>query len=93
MSEISKKIPLNSKNDASVSHVSHAPFSLCISSERPSFDEAFASVARLLEGRNNILVLAGAGMSVSCGIPDFRSKDGLYSGLDVAVSIVFWNVR
>jgi len=26
-----------------------------------------------------ILVLTGAGISVSCGIPDFRSKDGLYA--------------
>lgn len=25
------------------------------------------------------MVLTGAGISVSCGIPDFRSKDGLYS--------------
>lgn len=30
----------------------------------------------------NILVLAGAGMSVSAGIPDFRSADGLYATLN-----------
>jgi hypothetical protein len=29
----------------------------------------------------NIIVLTGAGCSVSCGIPDFRSKDGIYSRL------------
>jgi NAD-dependent deacetylase sirtuin 2 len=29
-----------------------------------------------------ILILAGAGMSVSSGIPDFRSPDGLYATLD-----------
>lgn len=27
------------------------------------------------------MVLTGAGVSVSCGIPDFRSKDGIYSRL------------
>lgn len=26
-----------------------------------------------------IVVLCGAGISVSCGIPDFRSKDGIYA--------------
>ena len=31
---------------------------------------------------NNILVLAGAGMSVNSGIPDFRSANGLYATLD-----------
>jgi len=34
---------------------------------------------RLLRVSKRILVLTGAGISVSCGIPDFRSKDGLYS--------------
>ena len=29
------------------------------------------------------LVLTGAGVSVSCGIPDFRSKDGVYARLAV----------
>ncbi len=27
------------------------------------------------------MVLSGAGISVSCGIPDFRSKDGIYATL------------
>ncbi len=30
---------------------------------------------------NNILILAGAGMSVASGIPDFRSSNGLYATL------------
>mmetsp|Transcript_5177 Transcript_5177/g.7296 ORF Transcript_5177/g.7296 Transcript_5177/m.7296 type:complete len:622 (+) Transcript_5177:52-1917(+) len=48
-----------------------------------TFTEGFTSVVNLLRGRKNVLVLAGAGMSVSCGIPDFRSKDsGLYNTLD-----------
>jgi NAD-dependent SIR2 family protein deacetylase len=33
----------------------------------------------LLEAAKNIVVLVGAGISVSCGIPDFRSANGIYS--------------
>eukprot|EP00934_Nitzschia_sp_Nitz4_P001355 Nitzschia sp. Nitz4//scaffold2_size372955//333736//338351//NITZ4_000472-RA/size372955-processed-gene-0.138-mRNA-1//-1//CDS//3329546925//1355//frame0 len=48
-----------------------------------SFDKTLDGVVRLLQGRKNIVVLVGAGISVSCGIPDFRSKEsGLYSNLD-----------
>ncbi|WFC97759.1 NAD-dependent histone deacetylase sir2 [Malassezia yamatoensis] len=36
-------------------------------------------VLHLLKNAKNIIVLCGAGISVSCGIPDFRSKDGIYS--------------
>eukprot|EP01084_Bolivina_argentea_P229419 387216_1 len=32
----------------------------------------------------NIAVLAGAGLSVSAGIPDFRSKGGFYNTLDLS---------
>ncbi|KAJ3050259.1 NAD-dependent protein deacetylase sirtuin-1 [Rhizophlyctis rosea] len=39
-------------------------------------------VVRLLKESKNIVVLTGAGVSVSCGIPDFRSKNGIYSRLD-----------
>ncbi|XP_037921601.1 NAD-dependent histone deacetylase sirtuin-1-like isoform X2 [Hermetia illucens] len=38
-------------------------------------------VVRLLRTCKNIMVLTGAGVSVSCGIPDFRSSDGIYSRL------------
>jgi NAD-dependent deacetylase sirtuin 1 len=33
----------------------------------------------LLQTAKRIIVLTGAGISVSCGIPDFRSENGLYS--------------
>jgi NAD-dependent SIR2 family protein deacetylase len=38
-------------------------------------------VCHLLKERRKILVLTGAGVSVSAGIPDFRSKDGIYEKL------------
>jgi NAD-dependent SIR2 family protein deacetylase len=59
------------------------PFALS-DEKKCTFAKSFEGVARLLHGRKNIMVLVGAGISVSCGIPDFRSKDsGLYSTLDV----------
>lgn len=38
-------------------------------------------VAKLLAKANNIMIVTGAGVSVSCGIPDFRSEKGIYSRL------------
>jgi NAD-dependent SIR2 family protein deacetylase len=35
----------------------------------------------LIHQSKNIIVLTGAGCSVSCGIPDFRSRDGIYARL------------
>lgn len=40
-----------------------------------------AAVVQLIGQSRNILVLTGAGVSVSCGIPDFRSRDGVYRRL------------
>lgn len=39
-------------------------------------------VVNLIRQSNRIVVLTGAGVSVSCGIPDFRSKDGIYARLN-----------
>lgn len=38
-------------------------------------------VVELLRNAKKVVVLAGAGISVSCGIPDFRSENGIYSRL------------
>ncbi|KAI0766676.1 DHS-like NAD/FAD-binding domain-containing protein [Trametes elegans] len=35
----------------------------------------------LIQRSQRILILTGAGISVSCGIPDFRSRNGLYASL------------
>ncbi|CAO1613777.1 unnamed protein product [Parajaminaea phylloscopi] len=36
---------------------------------------------QLLRSSQSTIVLSGAGISTSCGIPDFRSQDGLYARL------------
>eukprot|EP00953_Heterococcus_sp_UTEX-ZZ885_P024808 13532-Heterococcus_DN1.PRE.1 len=38
-------------------------------------------VVELIQEKSNILIIAGAGLSTSAGIPDFRSENGLYSML------------
>jgi len=40
-------------------------------------------VVDLIKTSRKIIVLTGAGVSVSCGIPDFRSRDGVYARLAV----------
>ncbi|KAJ9477763.1 NAD-dependent histone deacetylase SIR2 [Pseudozyma hubeiensis] len=40
-----------------------------------------ADALSLISTRNKIMILSGAGISVSCGIPDFRSHDGIYASL------------
>jgi NAD-dependent deacetylase sirtuin 1 len=40
-------------------------------------------VINLLQTCQKIVVVTGAGISVSCGIPDFRSRDGIYARLAV----------
>ena len=39
-------------------------------------------VVELLAKANNVMIVTGAGVSVSCGIPDFRSETGIYSRLE-----------
>ena len=63
----------NTKKNKLGEHV--APFPLYDDVDKASFDQGWASVVAMLKGRKNIAVLTGAGISVSCGIPDFRSKD------------------
>lgn len=52
---------------------------------RPNINDvsSIEDVIRLLKCSKRILVITGAGISVSCGIPDFRSKDiGIYQNFD-----------
>ncbi|OAV92885.1 hypothetical protein, variant [Puccinia triticina 1-1 BBBD Race 1] len=46
--------------------------------ELNSIDDAVS----LIQRAKKILILTGAGISTSCGIPDFRSENGLYSQLE-----------
>lgn len=44
-----------------------------------SVDKKYEQCAYLINNAKNITFLTGAGISTSCGIPDFRSKNGWYS--------------
>jgi len=69
-------------NDQNHTNLTSSSFAIEIS-ENDIFREGITSIANLLKNKKNIVVLTGAGISVSCGIPDFRSKNtGLYSTLD-----------
>ncbi|KAJ1349926.1 hypothetical protein KIN20_005605 [Parelaphostrongylus tenuis] len=51
--------------------------------EKLSAYNSFEDAVDLFRTRKRILILTGAGVSVSCGIPDFRSRDGIYARLHV----------
>jgi len=51
--------------------------------EKLSHVNTLEDCVSLIKSASNIIVLTGAGVSVSCGIPDFRSKDGVYARLAV----------
>lgn len=42
-------------------------------------DSKIKVLSKLIEQSNNIVFFGGAGVSTESGIPDFRSKDGLYN--------------
>ena len=52
-------------------------------SVRPKLDyiNTIDDVSDLIQNSKKIIVLTGAGVSVSCGIPDFRSRNGVYARL------------
>lgn len=43
----------------------------------------FKQACDLIRDSKNIVVLTGAGISVPCGVPDFRSRNGIYARLAV----------
>lgn len=49
--------------------------------ERLNHVKSLDDVVQHIKQAKNIIILTGAGVSVSCGIPDFRSRDGVYSRL------------
>ncbi|CRL06221.1 CLUMA_CG018942, isoform A [Clunio marinus] len=49
--------------------------------ERLSNVKTLSDAVHRIRQAKHIIILTGAGVSVSCGIPDFRSRDGVYSRL------------
>lgn len=49
------------------------------SRQRLPFVQTFDEAVEIIRKSQKILVVTGAGISVSCGIPDFRSNKGIYS--------------
>lgn len=42
-------------------------------------DETMMTLQKWVDESENIVFFGGAGMSTESGVPDFRSKDGLYN--------------
>jgi len=82
---------VNDEVKAEIERIPHAVFRATLSRNilrqmimRPSRKrttkiDSIEQIAGIIQGAKNILVLTGAGVSTSCGIPDFRSKQGVYS--------------
>lgn len=47
-----------------------------------SFENRIIRLQELIRNANHIAILSGAGISTDSGIPDFRSKNGLYNNMD-----------
>ncbi|MCQ2482128.1 MAG: NAD-dependent protein deacylase [Clostridia bacterium] len=47
------------------------------------FEERISELKKLLDRSKSVVFFGGAGVSTDSGIPDFRSKDGLYNQHDV----------
>ena len=48
-----------------------------------NFEERIEKLNELIKNAEKIVFFGGAGVSTESGIPDFRSKDGLYNTMDV----------
>ena len=46
-------------------------------------EEKYEALNEMIAASNHIAFFGGAGVSTESGIPDFRSKDGLYNQHDV----------
>lgn len=71
-----KRRRINPRPPRTTTHL-HLADTLPSSAEQPQLD----LLLKTLRNRRKIVVVAGAGISVSAGIPDFRSADGLFNTL------------
>ena len=45
--------------------------------------EGIQELKKIIDESDNIVFFGGAGVSTESGVPDFRSKDGLYNQHDI----------
>ncbi|KNC79290.1 hypothetical protein SARC_08313, partial [Sphaeroforma arctica JP610] len=58
------------------------PVAIATHSSADTYPHTYTGLCRLLRHAKHVVVVVGAGVSVSCGIPDFRSENGLYNMVD-----------
>jgi hypothetical protein len=89
--EVAPQVWQEASNEEDLLAVLRSAFAMNVfkRSRLPSYS-SFQDAVQLIQSAKNIMVLTGssgisssfgAGVSVSCGIPDFRSKNGIYSRL------------
>ena len=52
--------------------------------------DSIKKLAEYMEECSSITFFGGAGVSTESGVPDFRSKDGLYNQHDVKFDMFWW---
>lgn len=52
----------------------------------------YEQLEKIIKESNNIVFFGGAGVSTESGIPDFRSKDGLYNQHDASLTNISQNI-
>ena len=52
----------------------------------------YEQLREYIEESNNIVFFGGAGVSTESGIPDFRSKDGLYISMTLNLKNITQNI-
>nr|WKF43930.1 sirtuin-1-like protein [Dugesia japonica] len=79
------KVNINHLSDDALEHWSIILHLIMEGSQRKRIENinTFKQACDLIRDSKNIIVLTGAGISVPCGVPDFRSRNGIYARLAV----------
>ncbi|KAI5993369.1 SIR2-domain-containing protein [Pisolithus marmoratus] len=72
---------LRAKSPATLLYFLRVAISRIASQGKATSVQHIEDAVSLIQRSRRIIILTGAGISVSCGIPDFRSRNGLYASL------------